>query len=221
MTVATGSSSGGGMMWLVFALLVVVFWGCYGVAMHKASVSMKPPKNSGISDPHFRYKAYIFVGVAYVGVAIIAPLIILATSSGASWSFPSKGIWFSLLAGTLGAFGAFFVLSAMGAVSSPRMIPAVMCVVFGGAPIVNAVVALLIHPPEKGWGSINPLFWLGIVIAVVGVSMVTAFKPSDSSSPPAKPSPQVEAAAAPTASALVEDSSTGADDTDTLNGDAS
>lgn len=173
------------MKWLLFALLVVVFWGCYGVAMHTASVQM-----GGGNDPHSRYKAYIFVGVAYVIVAIFAPVIIMSVG-GASWSFPPKGIMFALLAGTLGAFGAFFVLSAMGSVGTrPWMIPVVMCVVFAGAPIVNAIVALIIHPPKEGWGSISPWFWVGILVAAMGAVMVTYSKPG-----PKKPGEDAKAPA--------------------------
>ncbi|MBI1368546.1 MAG: hypothetical protein GC162_07810 [Planctomycetes bacterium] len=179
------ASSQGNMMWLVFALLVVVFWGCYGVAMHTAGLEM-----GGASDPYSRYKAYIFVGVAYVIVAILAPMVLMGVG-GASWAFPTKGIMYSLLAGTLGAFGAFFVLSGMGAVGSrPWMIPVVMCVVFAGAPIVNALVALVFHPPKDGWGSIHPLFWAGIFVAVIGAAMVTYYKPG-----PKPPAAQIKAAA--------------------------
>jgi len=168
------------LMWLVFALLVVCFWGCYGVAMHAAGVHM----NAGSSDPFARYKAYIFVGVAYIVVAVLAPMVLMA-AGGASWTFPSKGILFALFAGTLGAFGAFFVLSAMGSVAQrPWMIPVVMCVVFAGAPIVNAIVALVVHPPAQGFGSIKPQFWLGILIAALGATMVTYYKPG-----PVKPKP--------------------------------
>ncbi|MBI1371607.1 MAG: hypothetical protein GC159_02435 [Phycisphaera sp.] len=197
------------MMWLLFALLVVVFWGCYGVAMHAASVEM-----GGSSDPYSRYKAYIFVGVAYVIVAILAPAVLMGVG-GASWAFPSKGILLSLVAGTLGAFGAFFVLSAMGSVGTrPWMIPVVMCVVFAGAPIVNAVVALAFHPPKSGWGSIHPLFWAGIFVAVIGAGMVTYYKPGPKK-PGAAAAPQVESAtggAAPTDAPAAEPATTATPD---------
>ena len=170
---AASTSGQPNLMWLVFALLVVCFWGCYGVAMHAAGIHMSGEGG----DPFARYKAYIFVGVAYVVVAILAPVVLMA-AQGASWGFPSKGIMFALFAGTLGAFGAFFVLSAMGAVSKrPWMIPVVMCVIFAGAPIVNAIVALIVHPPHDGWGSIKPQFWIGIFVAALGATMVTYYKP--------------------------------------------
>lgn len=182
----------GNLMWLVFALLVVVFWGCYGVAMHAASVSM----SSESGDPFSRYKAYIFVGVAYLVIAVAAPMLLM-TTQGASWSFPSKGIMYALFAGTLGALGAFFVLSAMGAVGKrPWMIPVVMCVVFAGAPIVNAVVALIVHPPHGGWGAIKPQFYIGILVAALGAAMVTYYKPGPSGPPKAKDAPAAQPAPA-------------------------
>jgi len=179
------TSQSSSMMWLIFALLVVLFWGCYGVAMHAASESM-----GGKADPHSRYKAYILVGVAYLVIAVFAPMVLMVTQ-GASWSFPGKGVMYALLAGTLGAFGAFFVLSAMGSVGKrPWMIPVVMCVVFAGAPIVNAIVALIIHPPKGGWGSIHPLFYVGILVAACGAAMATYFKPGPVK-PKAEPTAQV------------------------------
>jgi hypothetical protein len=59
-----------------------------------------------------------------------------------------------------------------------------MSIIFAGAPIVNAVVAILQHPPVGGWSAIKPQFFLGIVLAAVGAGMVMYFKP-----PPA-PNPQ-------------------------------
>jgi hypothetical protein len=41
--------------------------------------------------------------------------------------------------------------------------------VFAGAPIVNAIVALLWHPPEISPG---PRFWIGLIMAAVGAGLV-------------------------------------------------
>ena len=161
-----------GMTWLLFSVLALSMWGTYGVWLHSAASAM----NTG-GDPNFRYKAYIFVGVAYFFVAILCPVVVMLLK-GANWTFPAKGIWLSLGAGSVGALGAFFVLSAMGSVSSkPWMIPVVMAVVFAGAPIVNAIVAMIVHPPDVGWLGIKPQFWLGIVLAATGATMVTVYKP--------------------------------------------
>ena len=154
------------MTWLVFALLTVITWGVYGVFLHTGQLSMHDAVNG-------RYKAFLFVGIAYFLVAIIGPILLLALS-GANWSFPVKGMIWSLIAGTVGAIGALGVLLAFGAGGKP---PVVMTIIFAGAPIVNAVVALLQHPPAGGWGSIRAPFWLGILLAITGAALVTKFKP--------------------------------------------
>ena len=122
--------------WLIFSLMTVISWGVYGILLHSGQVGMSDPING-------RYKAFLFVGIAYFLFAVLAPLGLLALN-GASWRFPVAGMWWSLLAGIVGAIGAFCVLLAFGAKGSPA---AVMSIVFGGAPIVNALVALLVHPP--------------------------------------------------------------------------
>ena len=99
-----------------------------------------------------RYKSFLFVGLAYLLVAVIGSAILLLLS-GAEWSFTSKGVTWSFLAGVVGAIGAFGVLLAFGAGGKPAV---VMSIVFAGAPIVNAVVATLAHPPENGWSAVRP-----------------------------------------------------------------
>jgi drug/metabolite transporter (DMT)-like permease len=91
-------------------------------------------------------------------------------------------MWWSLLAGIAGAVGAFCVLLAFGAKGSPA---AVMSIVFGGAPIVNAVVALLVHPPSGGESALRWQFILGIALAAIGGCLVTLYKPAPSKMPPA------------------------------------
>ena len=154
------------MTWLIFALMTVVSWGLYGVLLHTGQISM--------SDPvHGRYKAFLFVGIAYLLTAVIGSAIMLAVN-GAQWSFPAKGIVWSTLAGLVGSVGAFGVLLAFGAKGTP---PVVMSIVFAGAPIVNAVVATALHPPAGGWGAVRWQFVLGIVLAALGGCLVTLFRP--------------------------------------------
>ena len=120
-----------------------------------------------------RYKAFLFVGIAYLITAVLAPAFILK-SSGASFSFPARGMWWSLLAGTAGAVGAFCVLLAFGAKGTPAV---VMSIVFAGAPVVNAIVALILHPPAGGWGQLRWQFLAGIMLAAAGGFLVTLYKP--------------------------------------------
>jgi drug/metabolite transporter (DMT)-like permease len=159
---AAGGEAGLG--WLGFALATVVTWGLYGVLLHQGQVAMGDPANG-------RYKAFLFVGVAYVLAAVLAPLAMLVMAR-ASMTFPSGGVLWSLLAGLAGAAGAFTVLLAFGARGSPSV---VMSIVFAGAPIVNAVTTLWL---KRGAGvTIRWPFLLGIVMAALGGFLVTMFRP--------------------------------------------
>jgi len=62
-----------------------------------------------------------------------------------------------------------------------------MSIIFAGAPIVNATVALALHPPPGGWSKVPAPFFLGIVLAALGGFLVTYFKPA--AAPSAKPHP--------------------------------
>lgn len=159
------------MSWVIFALLTVLSWGLYGVFLHNGRLAMSDPANG-------LYKAFLFVGVAYFLTAVLAPLAVLMIRQ-ASWSYPARGMGWSLVAGILGAFGAFCVLLAFGAGGKPA---AVMSIVFAGAPVINAVYSLATHPPEGGWGALRWQFFAGIILAALGGFLVTFYKPG----PPAK-----------------------------------
>ena len=155
-------------MWMVFALLTVVCWGLYGIFLHAGQVGMQDPNNG-------RYKAFFWVGIAYFLIAVLAPAAILL-ANGADWgNMPGNAIWLSLLAGALGAVGAFGVLLAFGAKGHPAV---VMSIIFAGAPIVNAAVVMAIHPPTGGLSNLDWRFLLGIVLAATGGLMVTLYKPA-------------------------------------------
>jgi drug/metabolite transporter (DMT)-like permease len=167
------------MNWLAFALMTVVTWGVYGVFLHTGQMGMKDAANG-------RYKAFLFVGLAYFLTAVLAPFVVLM-ARGADWNYPKAGMVWSLIAGIAGALGAFCVLLAFGAKGTPAV---VMSIVFAGAPIVNAVYSLWQHPPAGGLSSIKPQFFLGILLAAVGGCLVTLYKPN----PAAKPQNQTVAA---------------------------
>ena len=162
------NSSSTGSAWLMFSLLTVFSWGVYGVLLHKGQVNMADPANG-------RYKAFLFVGVAYFLTAVLAPLAVLMINK-AKFAFPAEGLWWSLIAGIFGAVGAFGVLLAFGSKGGTPAV--VMSIVFAGAPVVNAIYALAEHPPAGGWGSIKPQFYLGILLAALGGCLVTLYKPA-------------------------------------------
>jgi drug/metabolite transporter (DMT)-like permease len=165
-------------LWLTYALMTVVAWGLYGIFLHSGQMAMGDPENG-------RYKAFLWVGIAYLLIAVLGPAGLLLKAQ-ATWSMPAKGIWLSLIAGTVGAIGAFCVLLAFGAKGHPAV---VMSIIFAGAPIVNAVVALAMHPPAGGFSTLRWQFVAGILLAAVGGMMVTFYKPGPGK-PPAAPSAQ-------------------------------
>ncbi|EDY17648.1 conserved hypothetical protein-signal peptide and transmembrane prediction [Chthoniobacter flavus Ellin428] len=148
-------------------MLTVFCWGTYGIFLATGSEGMHDPANG-------RIKAFLFVGIAYFLAAVLAPLLILVFS-GANWDYPVKGMALSLIAGIVGAVGALGALLAFGAKGNPAV---VMTIIFAGAPVVNAIIALAVKPPAGGWASVPIPFWIGMVCAVLGGALVTKFKPA-------------------------------------------
>ena len=180
------------MNWLIFALMTVVSWGVYGVLLHKGRGYMP----MGVETPYAGLKAFLFVCLAYalIGIATAAML----KWRGSNWSFTGNGIRWSLVAGAAGAVGAFTLVLALGAAAQlykGAAAAAVMPIVFGGAPIVNTVVAMLLHPPEGGLKALPLPFILGCVLAASGAFLVAKFAPTSS----ATPTPALNAPANPPA----------------------
>ena len=49
-----------------------------------------------------------------------------------------------------------------------------MPLVFGGAPIVNVLVSIAINPPKA---AINPLLYVGFLLASIGAGLVLYYRP--------------------------------------------
>src|SRR5436190_13145129 len=103
------------MNWPFFALLTVFSWGVYGVMLHEGQMGMADKENG-------RYMAFLYVGIAYFLVAVVAPAAMLKLQGGRLdfWAYPPRGLWWSLVAGIVGAVGAFGVLLAFGAAPLPK-----------------------------------------------------------------------------------------------------
>jgi len=147
--------------WRVLAIaLAIVSWGAYGPVLHKGQAAMH----------HSRLRPLICVGLAYFAIAVIIPDMILAefpeTSTYASW-----GTVWSLLGGTFGAVGALGIILAFNSGGKPVF---VMPLVFGGAPVINTLVAI---SSNRQWGNVNPFFWAGLILVVAGAAMVLVFAP--------------------------------------------
>lgn len=177
------------MSWITFALMTVLFWGVYGVILHMGrslmpDVALKPP---GPEAQHAGLKAFMLVCVSYAIIGVISAYVL--KSRGSNWSFSGGGLSISLVAGLAGAAGAFTLVLALGAAAmptaaggggfGPSAAAAVMPIVFGGAPIVNTLVAMLLHPPQGGLKALPLPFLIGIVLAATGGFLVAKFAPTN------------------------------------------
>lgn len=147
-------------MWIVFVAGAVLSWGAYGVLLHKGQVLLGNP-----------LKALLCVGVAYFLIGVLVPVATLSAQGGLS-NFNSSGLITATIAGALGAAGAACIIYSFRTGGLPLY---VMPLVFGGAPIVNVLVSLAIHPPKS---AINPMLYVGFVLASIGAAMVLYFRPT-------------------------------------------
>jgi hypothetical protein len=148
------------MTWVLFVAGAVLSWGAYGVLLHKGQVLLGNP-----------LKALLCVGVAYFLIGVLVPVATLSAQGGLS-NFNSTGLITATVAGALGAAGAACIIYAFRTGGLPLY---VMPLVFGGAPIVNVLVSLAIHPPKS---AINPMLYVGFVLASAGAAMVLYFRPT-------------------------------------------
>jgi drug/metabolite transporter (DMT)-like permease len=147
------------MNWIYLAFGAALSWGFYGAMLHRGQVSLGNPM-----------KALLCVGVAYFLLGVLWPVGSLATQ-GNLRGFNSLGATTATAAGALGALGAVCIIYAFRAGGSPTI---VMPIVFGGAPLINVLVTMAIHPPEH---APNPLLYIGFLLASAGVGMVLYFRP--------------------------------------------
>lgn len=173
------------MTWITFALLTVLFWGVYGVILHKGRGLMPGVTPPTAEAQHAGLKAFLLVCVAYAVIGIVAA--VLLKLRGSDWSFSGSGITWSFIAGIAGALGAFTLVLSLGAAAAifkGAAPAAVMPIVFAGAPVVNTIVAMLVHPPEGGLKALPLPFILGIILAAAGAYLVAANAPTNTGAKP-------------------------------------
>jgi len=148
------------MLWILFALGAALSWGLYGPVLHRGQTELGSPM-----------RALLCVGIAYFLIGVLVPVVNLGYS-GELHSFTMKGSIAATLGGVLGAVGAVCIIFAFKTGGLPTY---VMPLVFGGAPLVNVLFSMWLHPPKT---SPNPLLYLGFVLAATGAGLVLYFKPS-------------------------------------------
>jgi|ERR1039457_359809 hypothetical protein len=162
-TELAGNRQAGGkrsMVWMIFTLGAVLSWGVYGAALHKGQGLLGNP-----------LKALLCVGAAYFLIGVLAPVVALSGQGGVT-GFTTSGIVWAGLGGALGAVGAVCIIYAFRAGGLPAY---VMPLVFGGAPVINVLVSMAMHPPKA---APNPMLYLGFLLVVSGAGMVLYYKPS-------------------------------------------
>ena len=147
------------MGWVIFVAGAVLSWGAYGVLLHKGQTQLGNP-----------LKALLCVGVAYFLIGVLLPAFTLAAQGELS-GFNAGGVATATIAGALGAVGAACIIYAFRSGGLPLY---VMPLVFGGAPVVNVLVSLAVHPPKA---AVSPMLYVGFAFAAVGAGMVLYFRP--------------------------------------------
>jgi hypothetical protein len=109
--------------------------------------------------------------VAYLLIGVLVPVVALSAQGQLGQGWSTSGTVAATAAGGLGALGAVFIIYAFRAGGLPTY---VMPLVFGGAPVVNVLLTMYLHPPKV---SPHPLLWVGFALVAGGASLVLYFKP--------------------------------------------
>jgi hypothetical protein len=148
------------MVWVIFVAGAVLSWGVYGAMLHQGQQQLGNP-----------LKALLCVGVAYFLVGVVVPLIALS-SQGSLGGWNSGGTTTATIAGILGAVGAACIIWSFRNGGIPLY---VMPLVFGGAPIINVLYSMVVHPPKS---APSPMLYVGFLLASLGAGMVLYFRPT-------------------------------------------
>lgn len=153
---------------LSFVAGAALCWGVYVPTVHRAATLLQS-----------NLRAFLFVGVAYFLTAILVPSIFLfvlhfdPTSKGSPvWAW-GPAAW-GVAAGTAGAIGALCIIFAANTAGKGAAIY-VAPLVFAGAPIINTFATMAYFDPPKTMPDWR--FFLGLVLAAAGMSMVVLFRP--------------------------------------------
>ncbi len=154
-----------GFQFLIFVILTFICWGLYGPLLHQGQDIMGGDGGKSMLRP------FICVGIAYFLIAVLFPIVVLATK-GENGHWSGTGFFWSFVAGAVGAVGALGIILAFKFNGKPSY---VMPLVFGLAPIVNTMVTMLM---AKTFKQAKPIFYIGILVVAIGAAGVLIFKPT-------------------------------------------
>ena len=155
--------------WVGVAISVVVAaicWGVYGPTLHKGQMAMEGS----------RLRPFICVGLAYFLIAVLVPLVLLGLWKRRGRFHRGGSLW-SLAGGAAGAVGALGIILAFTFGGKPVY---VMPIVFGGAPVINAIIGM---SRAGSWGQASPLFFAGMLLVIGGAVTVLIFAPRGQHAP--------------------------------------
>jgi hypothetical protein len=148
------------MTWLVFVAGAVLSWGVYGSMLHEGQLKLGSP-----------LRALLCVGIAYFLIGVLVPIALLYSQGQGLRGFNGAGTRMATVAGALGAIGAVCIIYSFRTGGTPQY---VMPLVFGGAPLVNVLYTMYMHPPKM---APNPMLYVGFLVTAIGAGMVLYFKP--------------------------------------------
>jgi hypothetical protein len=160
-----------------FIALTALCWGIYGPVLHEGQHGMGAEVNGVHVSSSLR--PLICVGLAYFGIAVLVPWLMLA-ARGEIGHWSTTGTVWSLAAGAAGAIGALGIIMAFKNHGNPIY---VMPLVFGGAPVINTFTTLF--KSGRGFQDASPLFFAGLIIVAVGAVTVLVFSPKPGKKPAA------------------------------------
>jgi hypothetical protein len=196
--------------WLIWVGLAGLSWGTYVPLIFYGGSELG-------GKPASRILAILCVGVAYVLIGVIFPLVYLFALTPAEQRPEPNGLGllFSGLAGAAGALGAICVIFATkSAIAAARFVAQeggtavnyklyIAPLIFGLAPVINTLVSVVWHPKSgqpfhfalvvPGWK-----LWLGIFLVGAGAALVLYSKEqAEAVHPPAKGPAAVAATPSP------------------------
>jgi hypothetical protein len=198
--------------WWGYVIGAGLAWGTYVPLIFFGGQMLSPLSPAGAPvGIGGRLASILCVGGAYVVLAVVIPVALMAVRDDAKADWRAVGLTFSSLAGAMGAVGAICVIfaskAAVDAAKLEGVNPATYRVyiaplIFCLAPLINTLLSLVWHPDPKtgdwavfhfdlpGWK-----LWAGIVLVSAGTFLVLLSKEEAEAhkAPPKPPTPEAPA----------------------------